>query len=96
MNCKTSGSHWAINSGCTQHMTSDPCMFTSLNKDVYDQEMITFGDNSKRKVKRLSEVSISNNHSISNVLLLALLSFNLLSIRQLCDLGFQCLLTKRE
>jgi hypothetical protein len=62
-------------------MTSDPCMFTSLNKDVYDQEMITFGDNSKRKVKRLGEVSISNNHSISNVLLLALLSFNLLSIR---------------
>ena len=34
--------------------------------------------------------------AISNVLYVALLSFNLLSVGQLCDLGFQCLFTKKE
>ena len=70
-------------------MTGDPHMFTSLDEDVDDQERITFGDNSKSKVQGLGKVAISNDHSISNVLLVASLSFNLLSVGQLCDLGFQ-------
>ena len=69
-------------------MTGDPRMFTSLDEEVDGQERITFGDNSKGKVKGWGKVAISNDHSISNVLYVALLSFNLLSIRQLCDLGF--------
>ena len=96
MNYKTDGSHWVIDSGCTQHMTGDPRMFTSLDKEVDGQERITFGDNSKGKVKGLGKVAILNDHSISNVLLVASLSFNLLSVGQLCDLGFQCLFTKKE
>ena len=82
MNYKTGGSHWVIDSGCTQHMIGDPRMFTSLDKEVDGQERITFGDNSKRKV------AISNDHSISNVLYVASLSFNLLSVGQFCALGF--------
>ena len=82
MNYKTSGSHWVIDSGCTQHMTGDPRMFTSLDEEVDGQERIIFGDNSK------SKVAISNDHSISNVLYVASLSFNLLSVGQLCDLDF--------
>ena len=86
-----------IDSGCTQHMTGDPRMFTSLDEEVVDgQERITFGDNSKGKVKGLGKVAISNNHSISNVLYVASLSFNLLSVGQLCDLDFQCLFTEKE
>ena len=77
-------------------MTGDPRMFTSLNEEVDGQEMITFGDNSKGKVQGLGKVAISNDHSISNVLYVASLSFNLLSVGQLCDLGFQCLFTKKE
>ena len=77
-------------------MTGDPRMFTSLNEDVDDQERITFDDNSKGKVQGLGKVAISNDHLISNVLYVASLSFNLLSIGQLCDLGFQCLFTKKE
>ena len=84
MNYKAGGSHWVIDSGCTQHMTGDPRMFTSLDEEVDGQERITFGDNSKGKVK----VAISNDHSISNVLYVASLSFNLLFVGQLCDLGF--------
>ena len=80
MNYKTGGSHWVIDSGYTQHMTDDPRMFTSLDEEVHGQERITFGDNSKGKVKGLGKAAISNDHSISNVLYVALLSFNLLSV----------------
>ena len=91
---QTGGSHWVIDSGCTQHMTGDSRMFTSLDEEVDGQERITFGDNSKGKVKGLGKVVISNDHSISNVLYVASLSFNLLSVGQLCDLDFQCLFTE--
>jgi hypothetical protein len=62
-------------------------MFTSLDEDVDEQDKITFGDNSKGKVQGLGKVAISNDLSISNVLLVAPLSFNLLSVGQLCDLA---------
>jgi hypothetical protein len=71
-------------------------MFTSLDENVDEQDKITFGDNSKGKVQGLGKVAISNDLSISNVLLVAPLSFNLLSVGQLCDLGLQCLFTFRE
>jgi transposase InsO family protein len=77
-------------------MTSDPRMFTSLDENVGDNERITFGDNSKGKVQGLGKVAISNDHSLSNVLYVASLSFNLLSVGQLCDLGLQCLFTPNE
>ena len=59
VNYKTGRSHWFIDSGCTQHMTGDPRMFTSLDEEVDGQERIIFGDNSKRKVKGLGKVAIS-------------------------------------
>ena len=62
MNYKTSGSHWVIDSGCTQHMTGDPHMFTSLDEDVVGQERIIFGNSSKGKVQGLGKVTISNDH----------------------------------
>ena len=68
-------------------MTSDVRMFNSINtndNDSYDS--IIFGDNGKGKVKGLSNITISNDMSISNVLLVKSLSFNLLSVAQLCDL----------
>jgi hypothetical protein len=77
-------------------MTSNPRMFTSLDENVDEQDKITFGDNSKGKVQGLGKVAISNDLSISNVLLVAPLSFNLLSVGQLCDLSLQCLFTHIE
>jgi hypothetical protein len=67
-------------------MTNDPCMFTSLEENGECQEKITFVDNSKGKVKGLGKIAISNDHSLSNVLYVASLSFNLLSVGQLCAL----------
>jgi hypothetical protein len=77
-------------------MTRNPRMFTSLDEDVDEQDKITFVDNSKGKVQGLGKVAISNDLSISNVLFVAPLSFNLLSVGQLCDLGLQCLFTPTE
>jgi hypothetical protein len=69
VNYKTGGSHWVIDSGCTQHMTGNPQIFTSLDENVDEQDKITFGDNLKGKVQVLSKVAISNDLSISNFLL---------------------------
>jgi hypothetical protein len=59
VNYKTGGSHCAIDCGCTQHMTSNPRMFTSLDEDVDEQDKITFGDNSKGKVQGLGVTPVS-------------------------------------
>jgi hypothetical protein len=59
-----------LDSGCTQHMTGDMKMFTQMSEeDCSNYDSITFGDNRKGKVKGLSKIAISNDHSISNVLL---------------------------
>lgn len=50
----------------------------------------------KSKVRGLGKVAISKDHLISIMLLVASLSFILLFIGQLCDLGFQCLFIEKE
>ena len=67
-------------------MTGYVRIFTSLDEDIGDHEHITFGDDSKGKVVGLSKVAITKVLSISNVLLVESVSFNLLSIAQLYDL----------
>jgi hypothetical protein len=69
-------------------MTGNPWRFISLDEDVDEQDIITSRDNSKGKVQGLVKVAISNDLPISNVILVASLSFNLLSVSQLCDLSF--------
>ena len=67
-------------------------MFNSINESKSNGiDSITFGDNGKGKVKGLGKIAISNDLSISNVLLVESLNFNLLSVAQLCDLGFKCI-----
>ena len=73
-------------------MTGDVRIFNSINtngNNCYDS--IIFGDNGKGKVKGLSKIAISNDLSISNMLLVESLNFNLPSVAQLCDLGFKCI-----
>jgi hypothetical protein len=71
-----------LDSGCTKHMTKNRRMFTSIDNEGLDCDKITFGDNSKGKVKGLGKIVISNDLSISNVLLVESLSYNLLSVAQ--------------
>ena len=73
-------------------MTGDARIFNSINtngNNGYDS--ITFGDNGKGKIKGLGKIIIYNDLSIFNVLLVESLNFNLLSVAQLCDLGFKCI-----
>jgi hypothetical protein len=70
-----------LDSGCTQHMTGDMRMFTQMSeKGCLNYDSITFEDNHKGKVKDLGKIAISNDHSISNVLLVESLYFNLLFV----------------
>ena len=66
-------------------------MFSTLETNDSPSENIVFGDDSKGKVIGLGKVAISNDHSLSNVLLVESLNYNLLSVSQLCELGYDCL-----
>ena len=78
-----------IDSGCTQHMIGNGRIFSSIDNEGSNFDKITFGDNSKGKVKGLGKITISNELSIFNVLLVEFLSFNLLSIAQIFDPGLK-------
>jgi hypothetical protein len=70
-------------------MTSNDNMFTTLG-DPEDHEYVTFGDNSRAIIIGLCRIAITKDFSISNVLFVKSLSFNLLSVAQLCDIGLIC------
>ena len=72
-------------------MTSDARKFKSIDSHDEVGNHITFGDNSKGKVKGLGKIAITNDLSISNVALVDVLNFNLLSVAQICDLGYKCI-----
>jgi hypothetical protein len=74
-----------LDSGCTQYMTRNGRMFTSIDNKGSEYDKITFVDIGNGKVKELGKIAISNDLSISNVLLVESLSYNLLSVAQLCD-----------
>ena len=54
-----------LDSGCTQHMTGDQMMFSSLDENVGGYSDIIFGDNSRGKVKGVGERATSNVFAVS-------------------------------
>ena len=84
-----------LNSGCTNHMTRERSMFSSYTSKMDSNENILFGDNSKGDVIGLGKVAITLEHSITNVLHVDSLGYNLLSVSQLCEMGFNCLFTDK-
>jgi hypothetical protein len=66
-------------------------MFSSYEKNQDSQRAITFGDENQGLVKGLGKIAISPDHSISNVFLVDSLDYNLLSVSQLCKMGYNCL-----
>ena len=48
-----------LDSGCTQHMTGDSKIFSSLDDNVIGNSDIIFGDNSRGKVKGVGTIAIS-------------------------------------
>jgi hypothetical protein len=68
-------------------------MFSSYEKNDDPQRVITFGDGNQGLVKGLGKIAISPDHSITNVFLVDSLDYNLLSVSQLCKIGYNCLFT---
>jgi hypothetical protein len=66
-------------------------MFTSYVKNRDSQDTIIFGYGNQGKVKGLEKIAITSEHSISNVFLVKSLEYNLLSVSQLCNMGYNCL-----
>ena len=71
-------------------------MFQSLETRVTCHENVTFGDSGKGKVMGVGKIAISKDRSLSDVMLVESLDYNLLSITQLCQLGYNCLFTDRK
>jgi hypothetical protein len=74
-------------------MIGEKRMFSSYDKNDDTQRAITFGNGNQGLVKGLGKIAISPNHSISNVFLVESLGYNLLSMSQLCKMGYNYLFT---
>ncbi|WVZ84350.1 hypothetical protein U9M48_031390 [Paspalum notatum var. saurae] len=79
---------WIMDSGCSRHMTGHRKWFSSL-KPVSTKEYITFGDNGQGKVLGVGSVSLSAKLSLREVAFVRNLGFNLVSVSQLLDEGFE-------
>ena len=84
-----------LDSGCTNQMTGEKDMFTTFQPSHDQSGNIVFGDNGKGEVLSLGKITISNDNFISNVLLMNSLKYNLLSVSQLCEMGYNCLFTEK-
>jgi hypothetical protein len=73
----------------------DRRMFTSFEKNECESDCITFGNNSQGQVLGFDKIAITMEHSISKVLLVESLDYNLLSVSQLCEMGYNCLFTDK-
>ncbi|WVZ75901.1 LOW QUALITY PROTEIN: hypothetical protein U9M48_023920 [Paspalum notatum var. saurae] len=77
-----------MDSGCPRHMTGHHKWFSSLNP-VSTKEYITFRDNGQGKVMGVGSVSLSAKLSLREVAFVRNLGFNLVSVSQLLDEGFE-------
>src|SRR6185503_4164162 len=77
-----------MDSGCSRHITENDKWFSSLTPTRH-KEYIIFGDNGKGKVRGVSAVRVSNRFTLREVALVSNLGFNLLSVSQLLDEGFE-------
>ncbi|WVZ80793.1 hypothetical protein U9M48_028244 [Paspalum notatum var. saurae] len=79
---------WIMDSGCSRHMIGHRKWFSSLNP-VSTKEYITFGDNGQGKVLGVGSVSLFPKLSLREVAFVRNLGFNLVSVSQLLDEGFE-------
>jgi hypothetical protein len=79
---------WLIDSGCSRHMTGDRRWFSSLTP-VMTKEYITFGDNVKGRLLSVGTVKVSESVTLWRFSLVKSLGYNLLSVSQLLDEGFE-------
>jgi hypothetical protein len=69
-----------LDSGCINHMMGERRMFTSFKKNGCKSDCITFNNNSQGQVLGFGKIVITTEHSISKVLFVESLDYNLLSV----------------
>jgi hypothetical protein len=79
-----------IDSGCSRHLTGDKGWFSSL-VPVVTRRYITFRDNGRGRVLSEGEIKVSDKITLRCVALVQSLGYNLLSVSQLLDEGFEVL-----
>jgi hypothetical protein len=79
-----------IDSRCSRHMTRDKG-WSSCLVSVVTNRYITFGDNGRGRVLSENEIKISDKITLRRVALDQSLGYNLLSVSQLLDEGFEVL-----
>jgi hypothetical protein len=70
-------------------------MFTFFEKNECENNCIKFDDNSQGQVLSFGKITITTEYSISRVLLVESLDYNLLSVSQLCEMYYNCLFTDK-
>jgi hypothetical protein len=70
-------------------------MFTSFEKNECKSDCIMFDDNSQGQVLGFGKIAITTEQSISKVVLVESLDYNLLSVSQLCEKGYNCFFTNK-
>jgi hypothetical protein len=81
---------WLTDSSCSRHMTGDKGWFSSFISEV-TKRYITFGDNGRGRVLSKGEIKVSDKITVRRVALVQSLGYNLLSVSQLLDEGFEVL-----
>nr|KYP46180.1 hypothetical protein KK1_032224 [Cajanus cajan] len=85
---------WHIDNGCSKHMTGDASKFINLTPKRSGH--VTYGDNNKGKILGIGKIGTNFLTSIENVLLVDELKHSLLSVSQLCDKGFKCIINTKN
>ena len=80
------GEKWIVDSGCSWHMTGNKELFQELRS--VDGDKVCFGNKKKGKIIGISKIG-NKSKQISDVALVRNLKFNLISVSQLCEKGFQ-------
>jgi transposase InsO family protein len=84
---------WFLDSGCCRHMTGDASLVKEM-EPMYEG-YVTFGDKKKGRILGIGNVGKGSSTLVKNVLLVDSLKYNLLSISQLCDNGFDVMFSKK-
>jgi hypothetical protein len=82
---------WLVDSSCSRHMTGDKVWFSSL-VPVVTRRYITFRNNGRGCVLSEGEIKVSDKITLRRVALVQSFGYNLHSVSQLLDEGFEVLI----
>ena len=89
------GAKWIVDRGCTNHMTGSRSLVTDVAPNT-SNVTVTYGYKNESEVLGLGKVVVTLDVSLVNVMLVKTLGYNLVSVSQLCLLGFSVFFDARS